>query len=62
MQRPAGKPAAEHGVDRGGKPHHTLLANEAGREARWPKTRINSSQYLAEMSQYGLWLAHGNPL
>ena len=37
MQRAAGEPAAEHGVDRGGNPHHTLLANEAGREVDGPK-------------------------
>ena len=58
MQRAAGKPAAEHPVDRRGKPDETLLAEQAKRVAR-----VDFRQGLAEMAQRGLWRgrAHGKP-
>ena len=56
MQRAAGKPAAEGGVDRGAEPDQTLLAGKPRRMAR-----VDARQCLAEMVQRGLWRgrAHG---
>ena len=59
VQRAAGEPAAEDGVDRRTKPDEALLPGEAGGAAR-----VDPRQDLAKMVQRRLWRgrAHGNPL